>query len=72
MASLAYKYYWIVSVADFDALTLTWTPHVSVSWKIDGHHQQHALTSLPNLFFSVESAEDCGVKQAKAWIDGRA
>jgi hypothetical protein len=69
MADVAYKRYLIHSFPDFDPLTLTWTPNVTVSWKIDGGLKQHTLTSLPGLFPSSQSAETCGVKSAKEWID---
>jgi hypothetical protein len=69
MADVAYKQYLIVSVPVFDALTLTWRPSVTVSWKIDGHREQHTLTSLPNLFHSAQNAEYGGVRMAKEWID---
>jgi hypothetical protein len=71
MADVAYKEYFIISVPEFDTLTLTWTPRVTVSWKVNGHREQVTLSQLPNLFPGAKTAEDCGVNEAKAWVDQR-
>jgi hypothetical protein len=69
MTDVAYRQYLIVSAPEFNPLTLTWTPNVTVSWKTDGGREQQVLTSLPSLFSTARRAEDCGVKEAIRWID---